>query len=163
MVLLFSKEEAEKRLRLQLRLLINKWKLPKPLIVEEDKDVEYLINAFIRYGRECALVRNSRGRITGIVTLFDLLKMFAPRRRKHFILRAPRIVSEDKVLVKDIMSKGLVTVHLDDDLADLLNTMIRYEISHVTVVDDEGKPVAVLSKRIVLKELLGIEKLVEIH
>ena len=163
MVLLFNKEEAKKRLHLPLRFLINKWRVPKPLIVDGDRDIEYLINAFIRYNRECALVRNSNGKIIGIVTLFDLLKMFVPKRRRHFILRTPHLVLEGKVLVKDIMSRGLVTIHLDDNLADLLNTMVRYEISHVTVVDEKDEPVAVLSKRIVLKELLGIEKLVEIH
>ncbi len=163
MVLLFDRKEAEKRLNLPIRYLIHKWRIPEPLFVEEKRDVEYLINMFIRYNRGCALVKDENNRVIGIVTLFDLLKIFAPQRKHRFILRPPKILTGEKILVSDIMSRNPITLHLDDNLSDLLNTMLKYEVSHITIVDDSGAPVAILSKRTVLKELLGVEKLVEIY
>ena len=163
MVLLFDKKEAEKRLNLPIRYLIHKWKIPPPLFVEEDRDVEYLVNMFVRYGRSCALVKDRGGRVTGIVTLFDLLKIFMPKRRHRLILRPPRILLGEQVLVRDIMSRNPIMLHIDNNLLDLLNTMLKYEVSHITIVDDNDKPVAIVSKRTVLKELLGVEKLVETY
>ncbi len=159
MVLIFDKKEAEKRLNLPIRYLIHKWRIPPPLFIEEDKNVEYLVNMLIRYNRGCALVKNNRGDVVGIVTLFDLLKIFTPRRKHRLILRAPRMLLDEEILVRDIMSRNPIMLHIDEHLSDLLDTMLRYEVSHITIINDHGKPVAVLSKRIVLKELLGIEKL----
>ena len=163
MVLIFDKKEAEKRLNLPIRYLIHKWRIPPPLFIDEDKNVEYLVNMLIRYNRGCALVKNSNGDVVGIVTLFDLLKIFAPRRKHRLILRAPRILLDEEILVRDIMSRNPIMLHIDEHLSDLLDTMLRYEVSHITIIDDQGKPVAILSKRTVLKELLGVEKLVEVY
>ncbi len=161
--MLFDKKEAEKRLNLPIRYLIHKWKIPPPLFVEEDRDVEYLINTFVRYGRGCALVKDHGGRVIGIVTLFDLLKIFMPKRKHRLILRPPKILLGEQVLVRDIMSRNPITLHVDNNLLDLLNTMLKYEVSHITIVDDNYEPVAIVSKRTVLKELLGVEKLVETY
>ncbi len=163
MVLLFDKKEAEKRLNLPIRYLIHKWKIPSPLFIEEDRDVEYLINMFVRYGRGCALVRDRGSRVTGIVTLFDLLKIFMPKRKHRLILRPPKILLGEQVLVRDIMSRNPIMLHVDNNLLDLLSTMLKYEVSHITIVDDNDEPVAIVSKRTVLKELLGVEKLVETY
>lgn len=160
MVLLFDRKEAEKRLNLPIRYLIHKWRIPPPLFIREDHDIEYLINTFIRYSRDCALVKDHKERVIGIVTLFDLLKIFAPKRERKLILRPPKILLREHVLVRDIMSRNPITLHIDDNLLDLLDTMVKYEVSHITIVNNNNVPVAIVSKRIVLKELLGVEKLV---
>jgi len=47
---------------------------------------------------------------------------------------------------------------MDMRLGEVLRVMLRYSISHVVVTDSKtGKPVTVVSKNMILSELLGTE------
>lgn len=159
MVIKFNYSEARRKVQTPVRDLISKYKLPPPLVLREDDSIEHLINALVRHRRECALVSDEAGRIVGIVTLFDLLKLFIDHPRTRIILRHPKIGPEsEKSPLSTIMSPNPVKVSMDMRLGEVLGLMLRYSISHVVVTDSKtGKPVTVVSKNMILSELLGTE------
>ena len=159
MVILFNYEEAKKRVELPIHEVISKYRIPPPIILKEHESIEHLINTLFRYGRECVLVSDNRGKVTGIITLFDLLKLFIEHPRSRLILRHPRLRPEnERSPISTVMSPNPIKIGKDLKLRDVLELMVRYGVSHVVVIEPKTKePIAVLSKRIILRELLGVE------
>lgn len=159
MVIKFNYLEARKKIEISVYKLISKYRLPPPLILREDESIEHLINALVKYRRECALVSDDAGKVVGIVTLFDLLKLFIDYPRTRIILRHPRIKPEsEKSPLSTIMSPNPVKVGVNLKLKEVLELMVRYGISHVVVIDPKTKkPVTIISKKMILSELLGTE------
>lgn len=56
--------------------------------------------------------------------------------------------------VKDVMGKVAIAVRMDASFADLVNTMQRFKVGAVTVIDADRRPVGVVSEDdILLKEI----------
>lgn len=161
MVITFNYEEAKRKTEISVHELLSKYRVPPPLVLKESESIEHLINALIRYGKECALISGKSGKLIGIVTLFDLLKLFVEHRKVTLILRHPKMKPEsEKSPVTTIMSPNPIKVRIDWSLKKVLELMLRYGVSHVVAVDPKnGEPVAVISKRIILRELLGIDEI----
>jgi CBS domain-containing protein/mannitol/fructose-specific phosphotransferase system IIA component (Ntr-type) len=56
--------------------------------------------------------------------------------------------------VRDIMHRDVITVSPEDTLKDVANKLYRYKVSGMPVVDDEGKPVGMISERHLIKAAL---------
>jgi len=56
--------------------------------------------------------------------------------------------------VRDIMHRDVVTVSPDDTLKDVANKLYRYRVSGMPVVDEEGRPVGMISERHLIKAAL---------
>lgn len=85
-----------------------------------------------------ALLVVDEGMTAGIVTERDLLRCWASRGRC------------EKVIVKDVMTKDLLIVEVDDDISYAMSVMIQKKVRHMPVLD-RGKVVSVLSIRDLVK------------
>jgi len=62
-----------------------------------------------------------------------------------------------RILVKDIMTKDVITVHAYDDLEDVLRLLADNRISGIPVIDDENRPVGLISESDILSRI-GMRK-----
>jgi len=62
-----------------------------------------------------------------------------------------------RILVKDIMTKDVITVHAHDDLEDVLRLLADNRISGIPVIDDENRPVGLISESDILSRI-GMRK-----
>ncbi|MEN2982100.1 MAG: CBS domain-containing protein [Thermus sp.] len=103
------------------------------------------------------LVVNQEGRLAGIVTESDFLK---ERGIPFSTFRAPMLLGRflggeglERLLeearstrVEEIMSAPVHAVGLEDPLAQVLERMLAYDINHVPVVDEEQRPLGIISR-----------------
>jgi manganese-dependent inorganic pyrophosphatase len=61
--------------------------------------------------------------------------------------REPKRIRHIKLRVKDVMSKGIATVHRNDPLRNVGLAMAKRDISQVPVVDDAGALVGIVTER----------------
>jgi CBS domain-containing protein len=57
--------------------------------------------------------------------------------------------------IKDCMRRNPLTINCNANLAQAVETLIEYKLTGVTVVDDEGRPVGVLSEIDCIKTVLN--------
>ena len=57
--------------------------------------------------------------------------------------------------IKDCMRRNPLTINCNDNLAQAVETLVEYKLAGVTVVDDEGQPVGVLSEIDCIKTVLN--------
>ena len=82
------------------------------------------------------------GKLVGIFTERDLV----------------RIVAEGKSLdlpVREVMSRNLIVAKPEDSIAIITSKMIEHWIRHIPVVDEEGKPIGIISIRDVLRHMVA--------
>lgn len=82
------------------------------------------------------------GKLVGIFTERDLV----------------RIVAEGKSLdlpVGEVMSRNLIVAKPEDSIAIITSKMIEHWIRHIPVVDEEGKPIGIISIRDVLRHMVA--------
>lgn len=80
---------------------------------------------------------DDNGELIGIVSRTDLAKMYA-------------VVFGGKYLVKDFMSKKVVTCRKTDSLKFALNLMNKNDVSRLVVTDQEGCPIGLISTNTLL-------------
>lgn len=90
------------------------------------------------------LVVDEHGKLAGIVTERDII--YAVARNKV----------GKKLPVWEIMTENPVTVNPDTPLIEAVEKMREANIRHLPVVDEEGKPVGMLSLRDILDYLMTI-------
>jgi CBS domain-containing protein len=67
-----------------------------------------------------------------------------------------------QLTVRDLMHRDIVTVTPEDTLKDVANKLYRYKVSGMPVVDENGKPVGMISERHLIKAALpNFESLIQ--
>ncbi|MFC6723910.1 cyclic nucleotide-binding/CBS domain-containing protein [Halobium palmae] len=79
------------------------------------------------------VVRGEDGRVVGVFTNTDLAEFVAGGR------------SRDGATVAEFMTDEVVTIGASDSLTEAAAKMIRHEVHHLPVTDDEGEIVGMLS------------------
>ena len=88
------------------------------------------------------LVVDESGKLVGIFTERDLVKVVAEGKS----LDAP---------VSEAMSRDLIVAKEGDSITAIAHKMLEKWIRHIPVVDDEGKPVGIVSIRDVLRHVVA--------
>jgi CBS domain-containing protein len=91
-------------------------------------------------GRVGAIVIQEGTRLLGIFTERDVVR--------RVVLRG---LDPKTTPVSEVMTKSVVTVREDADRSSLLRLMSEHYIRHLPVVDVEGRPLAILSMRHLLR------------
>ncbi|MEB3787846.1 MAG: CBS domain-containing protein [Desulfurococcales archaeon] len=81
------------------------------------------------------------GRLVGIFTERDLAKHVGAGKS----LETP---------LSEVMTRNPITVKPDTPLVVVVGKMVEHNIRHIPVVDDEGRPVGIISSRDILKHIL---------
>jgi CBS domain-containing protein len=115
---------------------------PKPPEVAHTMSIGDTVTRMAQAGSSLAIVADSLGRPTGIVTGQDVVR--------HVACGA---VADQPV--DAVMTAPVVTVSVDDHLFNAIATMRRHRLSHVPVIDTMGRLTGLLALRDVLFFLSG--------
>ncbi|GAA0122965.1 MAG: betaine/proline/choline family ABC transporter ATP-binding protein [Clostridium argentinense] len=75
------------------------------------------------------LITDKKGTLNGLVTLKSI------KKNPNMVLK-----------LEDVMENNVITVHYDDNLIDILETMNKYEVGYVPVVDDVNRLVGLVTR-----------------
>jgi len=132
-------------------MLLPKKKLPvlardvmsaPPLTVDEKTPLKEVAQKMCEAKVGSALVVDSKGRLTGIITERDMLCFMG----KEGSADTP---------VWMAMTENPISVHPDTPIDEVIDKMVNAGIRHVPVVDKDGKPLGVISVR----DILGLLRL----
>jgi len=123
-----------KRYPAELILRVKDVMSSPPIVVPEDATIEQAARKMWDERVGSVLVVN-RGKLTGIVTERDML----------FALARSMVVG--KVPVAKIMSRNVIAVDEEEQVAAAIQRMRQANIKHLPVIKTGGKPVGIISLR----------------
>ena len=136
----------------------------KPAVIVSDTDTfATALKSMITQQTNTLLVADDEGRLSGEVTVTDLLSAVVPDTlngievMKHFTTDEAFIASIE--IVKDLpvgefMSKDYTSLTLNDDLMTIVATAITNERARIPVVDKDEHPIGIISRQ-GLKQILN--------
>lgn len=92
------------------------------------------------------LVVDEKGVLQGILTRKDILYLLATGRA----VRNPRLA--------DVMTVNPITAKPDETIGSILERMNEAKIRHMPIVDDQGKPLGVISLRDILEHIARCQR-----
>lgn len=108
---------------------------PKPLTYKADDLVSEAVAKMAEMNYGSVIIVGDDGRIRGIVTERDILKRLVNEGRNA---RETRL--------SEIMTENVQVAHVDDDLIDWMQKMSSERFRRLPVVDDDNKPIAILTQ-----------------
>jgi len=121
-----------------------------PIAVSPSDTIFKVINLMVNNNISRVVVTDANNKPIGIITLADIVRSspeisFAKLKNTRIpkILR-PLILRS--IIVSTMMSRDLVVIREDADLADAAQTMITYGISGLPVINSEGRLVGIITK-----------------
>jgi len=109
-----------------------------PVTIKEDASIAEAAKIMWKKRIGSLLVVDENGKLKGIVTERDLV----------FACSEEWDVREHKVY--EIMTENPIAAKSDDDVIEVINKMREANVRHLPIVDEEGRPVGVISYRDVL-------------
>ena len=116
-----------------IQLPIRKLELGRAVVVESSMNVATTIE-LMQHKRTGCVLAVDEGRLTGIFTERDILMKILNKKRDL-----------TKMTVKDVMTRSPETLHQDDSVAYAMNMMSVGGYRHVPIVDEQGRPISILS------------------
>jgi CBS domain-containing protein len=121
-----------------------------PIAVSPSDTIFKVINLMVNNNISRVVVTDANNKPIGIITLADIVRSspeisFAKLKNTRIpkILRPLMLRS---IIVSTMMSRDLVVIREDADLADAAQTMITYGISGLPVINSEGRLVGIITK-----------------
>lgn len=140
------------------------------IIAKEDDTVESTVRILVEKGFSGLPVVDEENRVKGIITEGDLIRrvaklsgpsyieilggIFPLESKKDLLEKINRSVGH---FVKDVMSKDVITISLDEGLEDAATLMIKQKIKRLPVVDEDKKLIGIISRSDILKHLFDME------
>ena len=124
--------------------------------VEMDDRLEVVRQIFDRLNFHHLLVIDDAKKLVGVVSDRDLLKALSP-----YVGSAAETARDLATLnkrVHQIMSRTLLTLHPHAAVHEAVQLLLDHRISCIPIVNDEFKPVGIVSWRDVMKSLLSQPK-----
>jgi acetoin utilization protein AcuB len=124
--------------------------------VEMDDRLDVVKKIFDTLGFHHLLVIDDNRKLKGIVSDRDLLKALSPYVGSA--AENARDVATLNKRVHQIMSRNLITLKRQATLDEAMQLFLEHRISCIPIVDDDFKPVGILSWRDVFKAVLGARR-----
>lgn len=138
--------------------------ITKPAVtISEDASLKEAVTRMVEEKTNALLVIDTEGKLVGEVTVSELLKAIVPDYldddgiAAHFVsneMFEEAVTHASDKLVKFFMSTRVTPVHMDDELMLVAVKAIAKKQVRIPVVDESGKPVAIISRR-GLKHIIG--------
>ncbi len=109
-----------------------------------DEPVREVVKRMVEHNVGSVLVVDDEGRLVGIFTERDLARLVA----EGGSLEEP---------VSKHMSKKPLTAAPEEPVSKIASKMVEHWLRHIPVVDEQGKPLGVISIRDVLRAILAFE------
>lgn len=133
-------------------MLVHQVMTATPTTVGAQTGVKQALQLLDTAGVTSLPVVDGAGRIAGIVSEADLIRdLVAPDQR-----RSTRPVATSGDLprrVEDVMTREVITVRAEDDLAVVVDTVTSTGVKSLPVVDDDHRCVGIVSRRDVVRML----------
>jgi acetoin utilization protein AcuB len=121
--------------------------------VEMDDRLDVVRQIFDSLKFHHLLVIDEHKKLTGVVSDRDLLKALSPQLGSA--AETARDAATLNKRVHQIMSRKLLTLHPRAAVADAVQLFLEHRISCIPIVNEEFKPVGILSWRDVMKLMLA--------
>ena len=121
---------------------IRTLELGRAVVVETSKSVATTIELMQHKKTGCVLAAQD-GVLAGIFTERDILMKILGKNRDYV-----------KMTVKEVMTPSPESLHLDDSIAYAMNMMAVGGYRHVPIVDDQRKPISILSVKDVISYIV---------
>jgi acetoin utilization protein AcuB len=134
-------------------MLLSNIMTVRVVTVEMDDRLEVVKEIFDTMKFHHLLVLDQHKKLSGIVSDRDLLKALSP-----YVGSAAETTRDLATLnkrVHQIMTRHPITLHPRSEIAEAARVLLAHRISCIPVVDDEHKPVGIVSWRDVLKSLVN--------
>jgi CBS domain-containing protein len=102
------------------------------VVMQENEQVGHARNLMIKHGLSRILVADSEGKPIGIITEKDLsrkLRGNGPEWKRRPI---------DKILISRAMTENLIIIKPDEEVKNVVELMLKNEISSIPVIDNDG-------------------------
>lgn len=116
------------------------------LTVKKDDSVREAAKIMYNNRIGSVVVVDDDGKIAGILTERDLIYLIALGKREIFT----------EYPVWQIMTENPITGKPDDSIIDALNKMKEAKIRHLPVVDEDGRPIGMVSIRDILEIIASL-------
>lgn len=136
----------------------------KPAVIVSETDTyEVALKAMNTQHTNTLLVTDEEGKLCGEVTVSDLLDAVVPDTlngsevMEHFATDDAFMASVEAIRdmpVSEIMSYDFSSLTLNDDLTSIIATAIAHERARIPVVDNDNRPVGIISRQ-GLKQILA--------
>lgn len=134
--------------------------------VKEDDTVETAANILNDKGLSGLPVVDDDNLIKGIITEGDLMRriskidgpsyievlggIFPLESKSDFFDRLKKSMG---YLVKDMMTKNLITISEEAELEDVATLMVKKKVKRIPVVDDKGRLIGIISRKDIMEHL----------
>tara|TARA_B100001250_G_scaffold391209_1_gene391871 strand:- start:894 stop:1538 length:645 start_codon:yes stop_codon:yes gene_type:complete len=125
-------------------MLIKSMMTPRPVTVQMDDPIEIVKKIFEKTGFHHLLVLDKRV-LVGIISDRDLLKTLSPYLGTE--AEMSRDVATLEKRAHQIMTRTPITITAEQNIYDALEMFLKYKLSCLPVVNEEGRPVGILSWR----------------
>lgn len=113
---------------------------PSPVVLNPETAVAEAIDLFERHDYNAFPVVDRQGRLRGLLTKVDVLRLFRPDAS----MRIPELKDVGGRRVEEVMRHGIVTVEGDDPVAVAADLMVTTGLRSLPVVDrSAGYPVVI--------------------
>ncbi|HME39898.1 MAG TPA: CBS domain-containing protein [Steroidobacteraceae bacterium] len=119
------------------------------ITVEMDDRLEVVKEIFDRMKFHHLLVVDDRKKLSGIISDRDLLRALSPYVGS--LSETTRDLATLNKRVHQIMSRHPITLRPQSEIAEAVSVFLAHRISCIPIVDDEFKPVGIISWRDLLK------------
>lgn len=149
---MLSQLRDAKEYRISLAALIAH-KAGKLLIINMEDSVSHALSIFKKYKHSKIIVVGDGQKVQGVLTYYHLINFLVqPRSREH---KGDRIGTKTKLSfqkVKNFMQKNVVKLSGDKPLLDALDSILEHEIGSIVVVDNQSRPIGIVTTT----DLLGL-------
>lgn len=135
--------------------LIKNMMTPRPVTVQMDDPIENVKGIFEKTGFHHILVLDKR-RLVGIISDRDLLKCLSPYLDTE--AEMSRDVATLEKRAHQIMTRTPITVTPEQNIYDAMELFLTYKLSSLPVVNEESRPVGILSWRDIFKTVFERRK-----
>lgn len=129
----------------------------KPAVIISETDTfRTALKAMITQQTNTLLVTNEEGKLSGEVSVADLLDAIVPdtldgnKVMEHFSndeAFSAAVITASDVPVLEFMSQEISPLTLNDNLISIIATAIANQRARIPVVDTEDRPVGIISRR----------------
>jgi CBS domain-containing protein len=117
--------------------------MTSPVItVREDEDLGHVVQTLLEHKLKRMPVTDTGGKLVGMVSRLDILRAVAGngvgQQEQAPTPRPGRTIGE-------VMSRSIPIVHINDDLTEVLQTMLKADIKRVIVLDEREKPIGIIT------------------
>ena len=145
-------------------MLASEVMTPSPLTVTRDTEIAEVARLILEHRVSALPVVGADGRLVGLVSASDLLereelgtapalrwlvqKIWPHTAAKHYLkTRGNR--------AEHVMSRRTVTIGQDAELTEVIRLMVERGVQRVIVVDEQSRPVGIVTRRDVLRTMLA--------